>query len=164
MTLPPGDHVRVTVTVRAPPEVAFRVFTEETDLWWRHGPAYRVAGRLPGVLAFEPGVGGRLVERFPSPAGPREHVAGTILAWDPPSRLCFEWRAVNFAAHERTEVELRFEPTASGGTRVTLTHTGLAALRPDHPVKHGRPHREFLADLGGWWGGLLAALRLRIHG
>lgn len=153
-----GDRVRVTVSVRVPPEVAFAVFTEEIDAWWKRGPAYRVAGRQPGVLRFEPGAGGRLYECFETPAGPREHVAGAILAWDPPSRLVFEWRGVNFAAHERTEVEVSFEPSASG-TQVTVVHRGFAALRPDHPVRHGLPPRAFVAELGRWWGDLLTSLR-----
>lgn len=157
-----ADSVRVTVNVRASPERAFRVFTQETDLWWRHGPAYRLAGRRPGTLLFEPGVGGRLLERFETEAGPREHVAGAVLAWQPPDLLRFEWRAVNFAAHERTEVEIRFEACATG-TRVTLIHTGFASIRHDHPVRHGKAPRAFLADLGTWWGGLLSALRQRAN-
>ncbi|MEQ1565299.1 MAG: SRPBCC domain-containing protein [Myxococcota bacterium] len=154
------DQVRVTVQVRVPPSVAFAVFTEQTDTWWLRGPAYRVGGRSPGTLRFEGGAGGRLVESFETAAGERAHVAGTILDWEPPTRLRFEWRGVNFAAHERTEVEIRFEPTASG-TRVTLEHRGFAALRPDHPVRHGQPPAAFLADLGRWWGALLSSLRER---
>ena len=152
------DEVRVTVGVRVPPEVAFRVFTEETDAWWGRGPAFRIAGRLPGVLRFDPGPDGRLYERFETAVGPREHVAGRILAWEPPNRLVFEWRGVNFAEHERTEGEVRFEPTASG-TRVVLVHRGFASIRPDHPVRHGEPPRAFLARMGQWWGSLLGSMR-----
>jgi len=32
-----GDQVRVTVLVAVDPEVAFKVFTEEIDQWWRRG-------------------------------------------------------------------------------------------------------------------------------
>ena len=67
--MPGADQVQVTVAVAVPPEVAFAVFTEETDLWWKRGEAFRVAGRRPGTLRFEPGVGGRLFERFATVLG-----------------------------------------------------------------------------------------------
>lgn len=158
-----GDQVRVTISVGAPPAVAFRVFTEEIDRWWKHGPAYRVGGRSPGALSFEPGVGGRLLEAFDTSAGRRVHEAGRITAWEPPERLVFDWRGVNFAAHERTEVEVRFEPDRDG-TRVVLVHRGFAALRPDHPVRHGQPPDRFVADLGMWWAELLGSLRRHVKG
>jgi len=58
----PGDQARATVLVAVPPEVAFRVFTEEIDQWWRRGPKYRVAGENRGFIHLEPRVGGRLFE------------------------------------------------------------------------------------------------------
>ena len=76
----PGDRVSVSVTVEADPATAFALFTEETDLWWRRGPKYRIAGRNPGVLKFEPGVGGRLTESFDT----KEFTTGTITVWNPP--------------------------------------------------------------------------------
>jgi uncharacterized protein YndB with AHSA1/START domain len=157
-----GDQVRVTVSVRVPPDVAFSAFTEEIDLWWKHGPAYRIGGRAPGRLAFEPGVGGRLTETFETAAGERTHVAGRITAWEPPARLVFDWRGVNFAEHERTEVEVRFEPVIDG-TRIVLVHRGFAALPTDHPVRHGKPVAAFVADLGRWWGELLGSLRVHLR-
>jgi hypothetical protein len=44
---------------------------------------------------------------------------------------------------------------------VTVTHSGWAALRPDHPVRHGKVGAEHSREVGLWWGALLAALRLR---
>jgi uncharacterized protein YndB with AHSA1/START domain len=154
-----GDSVRVTVSVPVPPAEAFEVFTLETDLWWRRGPKYRVAGRNPGALAFEPKLGGRLFEHYELAGETRTHVAGTITAWDPPSRLAFEWRGSNFAPGEITFVDIHFEPTESGGTRVLLEHRGFAALRPDHPVRHGQADDAFIRDLGMWWGELLMFMR-----
>lgn len=156
-----GDKVRVTVSVRAQPEVAFRVFTEEIDLWWRRGPAYRVAGRQPGVLTLEPGVGGRLFEQYEGAQGPAVHQAGTITVWEPPARLAFQWRGVNFAPGESTEVEVCFNARPGGGTEVVLEHRGFAALRPDHPVRHGEPSVIFIRRLGLWWSQLLSSLRDR---
>lgn len=156
-----ADRAVVTVTVEVPPETAFDVFTRETDLWWRRGPRFRLAGHHPGTISFEPRAGGRLFEQFESPAGPRAHEIGTVTVWDPPARLVFTWRSSNFAPGESTEVEVRFEPTRRG-TRVTVEHRGWAAIRGDHPARHGQPPGPFLATLGGWWGDLMSALRRHV--
>ena len=156
-----GDRVKVTVVVQVEPAVAFEVFTEEVDLWWRRGPKYRFGGRSPGVLEFEPGAGGRLFERFDDPESPRVFEVGRITAWEPPARLVFEWRGPNFKPGERTEVEVRFEPYPTG-TRVILEHRGFRALRPDHPVRHGLESAAFIRMMGLWWGELMSTLRERI--
>ena len=49
-----GDQVRVTVLVAVDPEVAFKVFTEEIDQWWRRGVKFRVSGKRPGIMRIEP--------------------------------------------------------------------------------------------------------------
>lgn len=154
----PGDQARASVRVGLPRELAFRVFTEEIDRWWRRGVAHRVMKGDGSVLCLEGFVGGRLFESFEGARGPRVVQTGTVTAWEPPARFVFEWRAVNFAEGEKTEVEVTFEPTSSG-TVVTVTHRGWGAIRADHPVRHGQDVRAFLARLGGWWGGLLTSLR-----
>ncbi len=153
-----GDRVSVTITVAVPPARAFAAFTEEIDQWWRRGLAYRVAGRKPGTLVLEPRAGGRLFEQYEGREGPRTHEAGKVTVWEPPSRLAFEWRGSNFEPGEVTLVEIAFEPTESG-TRLDLVHSGFAALRPDHPVRHGDPVAAFIRRLGLWWGDLLSGLR-----
>lgn len=150
----PGDSVRVSVTVDADPATAFAIFTEETGLWWRRGPRFRATGRAPGAIRFEPGEGGRLIEEFDG----QSFVAGSITAWRPPAFFSFEWRATNFAPGESTRVEVTFEAVPTG-TRVTVVHAGWAALRDDHPVRHGQPSAAFLRAKGLWWGDLLTALR-----
>lgn len=161
MSTPPGDQARVTVGVAVPPTEAFRVFTEEVNLWWRRGRRFRNAPGDAGLIAIEPRLGGRLFESFSTEAGEQVVEMGQVLAWEPPHRLLLQWRAVNFAPHEHTEVEVRFEATASGGTRVTLTHRGWAAIRPDHPVRHGQATEAFIRMMGLWWGDLMSTLRLR---
>jgi uncharacterized protein YndB with AHSA1/START domain len=153
-----GDRATVTVRVSVPPERAFEVFTREIDLWWKRGPRFRFGGRSPGVLHFEPGVGGRLFEAVGEGAAARVHEAGRITVWEPPSRLVFSWRNANFAPAETTEVEVGFE-AFSGGTYVTVEHRGWAALRPDHPARHGLAGAEYSRELGLWWGQLLSSLR-----
>lgn len=150
----PGNQVRVSVTVDTDPATAFALFTEETDLWWRRGPRFRAAGRSPGTLRFEPADGGRLIEEFDG----QSFVAGTITTWHPPHSFSFEWRATNFVPGESTQVEVTFEAGPTG-TRVTVVHSGWAALRDGHPVRHGQPVAAFLRAKGLWWGDLLTALR-----
>ena len=156
-----GDKASAMVTVPVPPEVAFDVFTRETDLWWRKGRGFRVGGRSPGTLQFEPKLGGRLFEEYEGPAGPRVHETGKITAWEPPTRLAFEWRGGNFEPGEVTHVVVTFVPTATG-TRVTVEHSGFAALRPDHPARHGEAVAVFIGRLGRWWGELLTSLRVHV--
>ena len=156
-----GDRVAVTVVVAVPPARAFAAFTAEIDQWWRRGIRYRVAGRTPGTLVLEPRLGGRLFEQYEGRDGPRVHEAGVVTAWDPPSRLAFEWRGSNFAPGEVTHVEVAFMPT-DRGTRVELAHSGFAALRPDHPVRHGQEATVFIRTLGLWWSDLLTSLRVHV--
>jgi len=157
-----GDRVTVTVTVGVEPDVAFEVFTQEIDLWWRKGVRYRVGARRPSVICLEPGVGGRVLEQYEAEDGARVHESVRITAWEPPGHLAFEWRGVNFEPGEVTLVEITFTATESGSTRVVLEHSGFAKLRPDHPVRHGQPDVQFIRTLGLWWGDLLKALRERI--
>ena len=152
------DQARVSVSVSVPPAEAFRVFTEEIDLWWRRGTAFRAGGGRGGIIAVEPGVGGRIVETYEGDDGERAFVRGVVTAWEPPGRLAFEWRAVNFGLGDTTWVEVVFAATARG-TMVTVTHGGWAGLRPDHPVFHGEALGRALRRVALWWGELATSLR-----
>jgi hypothetical protein len=121
--------VRVSVSVRATPGAAFAAFTDDIDSWYvkdRHTLADpdRAAG-----IAFEPGVGGRLVEVYDRGSGEGREL-GRVTVWEPGRRLAF--------TDERgTEVEVSF--VADGdGTRVTLEHRGLERLAPDVAAEHAR--------------------------
>lgn len=151
-----GDQAAVTVRVEVEPDVAWEVFTTEIDQWWRRGLAYRVAGRRPGTMHLEPRPGGRIFEEY---EGPGLHEVGRITAWEPPHRLAFEWRGANFQPGEITHVEVTFARTESGATELRLVHRGFAALRPDHPVRHGQPPAVFVARFARWWGDQLSSFR-----
>jgi uncharacterized protein YndB with AHSA1/START domain len=155
---PAGGRASVSLAVAVAPAIAFEVFTQETDLWWRRGLRYRLAGRRPGSLRFEPGLGGRLFESFETPSGIQVYEAGRVTVWQPPSRLVFTWRNSNFVAEESTEVEVLFEPTHTG-TRVTVQHRGWSAIRSDHPARHGLDDAAFSRMMGLWWGDLMTGLR-----
>jgi uncharacterized protein YndB with AHSA1/START domain len=163
MSTPPaaGDQATVSVLVKVPQAEAFRVFTEEIDGWWRGGLRYRI-GKRRSVVHLEAKLGGRLFESFETAAGDKVKETGRVICFEPPSRLVLEWRAVNFAAHEKTEVEVRFEPSPSG-TLVTVCHRGWSKLRADHPVRHGEDAPAFLRSMGRWWGALMTSLRERVE-
>jgi len=156
----PGDQATVSVFVAVEPDVAFDVFTKETDLWWQRGLRFRPSGRAIGALCLEPGVGGRLFETFERRAGtPVTAEFGRVTVWDPPARFVLAWRNVNFEPTDAsTELEVLFD-AAPGGTRVTVHHRGWAALRADHPARHGQQGAEFVRGMGLWWADLLTALR-----
>lgn len=159
---PPGDRARAMVGVAVEPEAAFRLFTEQMDLWWRRGRRFRIAPGDRGLMAMEPGVGGRVFESWHDAQGTeRVHEIGRVQVWEPPRRLVFSWRAINFAPDETTEVEVLFARTESGHTQVSVEHRGWAALRPDHPVRHGQEVPAFIRMMGLWWGDQLTALRVR---
>lgn len=156
----PGDQARVSVKLNLSPELSFRAFTEDINQWWRRGLRYRVASGNRGIICLEPGLGGRLYESIEDETGLRMIETGRVTVWEPPARLVFDWRAVNFASDEQTEVEVSF--VASGtGTLVTVTHRGWASIRPDHPARHGQEVQVFIRTMGLWWSDLLTSLRVR---
>ncbi len=156
-----SDQATVTVTVAVDPADAFLLFTRDINLWWRRGPRFRNAPGGTGIICVEPQLGGRVFESYDvdAAAGGGERVIeiGRTKVWDPPNRLLFEWRAVNFAPGEHTEVEVLFKPSASG-TRVTVIHRGWSQLRGDHPVRHGLIGPEFIRMIGLWWGEQMKAM------
>ena len=152
------DTIRASVTVAVDPDAAFQLFTRDIDAWWRRGVKYRHAGSRSGIMCIEPRVGGRLFESFDAEQGPLVFEVGTVGVWDPPRRLTFSWRNVNYAAGEQTEVEVEFKPTATG-TLVTVTHRGLGSLRPDHPARHGQAGGRYLRTMALWWGEQMTAFR-----
>ncbi len=153
------QKVRVSTLVDVPSDVAFKIFTEETDLWWQRGFRFRASADPESRLHFEGGEGGRLIERAPDIEG-GEFEFGRILVWKPAERLTFEYRAKATEPGEESEVDVRF--TAEGkATRITLTQTGWAELRDDHPVRHGLVGEAFLDMLAVYWADLLHAARVR---
>ena len=149
-----GSRVIVAIRVKAPPERAFQVFVDEIGLWWRPNPLFSFTPRDPGLLSFEPGASGRLIE---TRAGGKVFEVGKVRAWEPPVRLVFGFRQASFTPEQDTEVEVRFEPVDEGETRVTITHTGWDSIPREHVARHGFPNTILLTRLGEWWRSLLSA-------
>ena len=153
-----GDSTKISVAVAVEPSFAFEIFTADIDRWWRRGIKFRHTVSRSGLLCIEPSVGGRLFESFEQDGAAHVVEVGRVSVWEPPRRLIFSWRNATFAVHEHTQVQVEFAPT-SGGTLVTVTHSGLAALRPDHPARHGLQGGEFSRMIGLWWGEQMSSLR-----
>ena len=119
------EAARTSVWVDVSADVAFAVFTEDVDRWWRRGPAFRFGAE--GTLSFEPlAVGGSLVERFPDRNGGGEWRVGTIREWQPGVQLRFDFRLDNFSDDQSTEVLVTFSEER-GGTRVTVPTRAVAS-------------------------------------
>ena len=147
----------VALRVAASPERAFEAFTREIASWWSPNALFRFTPRDPGVLSFEPGAGGRLVETLPSG---KVFEIGKVVVWAPPTRLVFGWRQATFAPDQATQVEVRFEPVGAE-TRVTVEHTGWESVPASHVAKHGFANAFFLQRHGEWWLSLLEAFKVR---
>jgi len=109
MTRSVSSQVEVTVS----PEVAFRAFTEEMDLWWVRGPInfYDAARAIAKVC--EPGVGGRILEVY----GDDDALeVARITAWEPGVRLAWD------SAVDDVRTEVTFTSVADG-TLVVVTAT-----------------------------------------
>jgi uncharacterized protein YndB with AHSA1/START domain len=149
MTTTTEATVRREVTVAAPVERAFDVFTAGLSSWWPLETHH--IGAQPAVEAvMEPRTGGRYFERA---ADGSECDWGFVLAWEPPTRVVFSWHLnerweFDPDPERASEVEVRFTPEGDS-TRVELEHRGLE--------RHGagaETIREAVSSEGGW-GGLL---------
>jgi uncharacterized protein YndB with AHSA1/START domain len=144
------NSVRKSVTVQAPQAVAWRVFTEKMGAWWPL--AYYKIGKANAVDAvIDPRVGGGWYER-----GDDGTVCqwGTVLAWEPPSRLVLSWDISADWQYDptlKTEIEICFSADGADRTRVELEHR--------HLDRYGARRDEMrrIFDTEGDWGKLLQA-------
>ena len=136
--------VERSLTVDVAPDWAFRFFTEKIGDWWplEDYSIFATNGRgRPDEVVFEPGIGGRVLERL----GDEEAVWGVVNVWDPPRCVAFSWKT-NPNWQSDTQVAITF--TAEGaGTRVQLRHTGWERLGDRAEAAH--------ASYAGGWGEVL---------
>lgn len=155
-----ASRVLVALRVPAAPQRAFDAFTGQIGRWWRPSPLFAFTPRSPGVLAFEGGEGGRLIETLPTG---KVFEIGKVKVWSPPERLVFSWRQTTFAPDQDTEVEVRFESMGEE-TRVTVEHRGWDTVPAAHVARHGFPDQVFLLRHAEWWQALLASLKQSMAG
>jgi uncharacterized protein YndB with AHSA1/START domain len=150
-----SSSVNKSITVKAPAEHAFRVFTTEIDSWW---PRSHHIGKSPMTRAvIEPRLGGRC---YSEQTDGSECDWGQVLLWEPPRRFVMAWQIDVKWQYEpelsrSSEVEVRFTPQPDGSTVVDLEHRDFE--------RHGEGFeamRQSIAGDGGW-GGLLALFAAR---
>jgi len=145
---PDPNSVRKTMSVKAPVDVAWRVFTQKMGTWWPL-TAYKI-GKVAAVDAIiEPRVGGRWYERGEDGSTCQW---GSVLTWEPPSRLVLSWDITadwQYDAALKTEIEIRFIAEGKTATRVELEHRCLDR----YGARRDEMRRIF--DTEGDWGRLL---------
>jgi uncharacterized protein YndB with AHSA1/START domain len=137
--------IRTSITVDAPLERAFKVFTEDFD---------RIKPREHNLLAvdvaetvFERRAGGHIYDRGVDGSECRW---ARVLAYEPPDRVVFSWDIsprwqLETDADKTSEVEIRFTAEGAARTRVDLEHR--------HLDRHGEgweSERDGIAGEGGW--------------
>lgn len=143
MTMTEHDVVRREVTVAAPSERAFAIFTEGFGRWW---PSTHHLGRDLDTVVIEARLGGRWYERA---VDGTELDWGTVLAWEPPHRLVLSWHLdgeweLDPDPDHASEVEVTFLETQEG-TQVVLEHRHFERNRT--PAALGR---DGVSGAGGW--------------
>ena len=109
----PLKPIRREITVAAPVETAFAMFTAHIGRWWPLG-THSVHG-AESVVAFE---GDRLVERW----GVEHSVWAEVAAWQPPTGFRLTWHPGS-SPDSATDLEVTFTEHVDG-TLVTLVHSG----------------------------------------
>jgi uncharacterized protein YndB with AHSA1/START domain len=137
--------VRRTVSVAAPIERAFDVFTKGFTTWW---PSSHHIGTSTMLEArIEPGVGGRWYEIDEDGS---ECDWGRVLTWEPPHELVLSWHLngkFEYVADpaQASEVAVTFRAESPTRTVVELEHRNLD--------KHGETAEDLRNGIdgeGGW--------------
>ena len=150
------DRFRVLVATRVPcdPAEAFSRFTAEIGQWWQPNPLFQFSKGRHGILSFETGDGGRLIETYDDGTA---FEIGVVRTWAPPRLLVLSWRQASFSPELSTELQVTFEPVGRGETRVTIEHYGWDTIPIDHAARHRFPLEAFQLRFAEWWRSLLRA-------
>jgi hypothetical protein len=133
-SIPAVDH---SVLLPISPEQAFALFTQRMGLWWPFA-GHSCSGEAGQDVVFEPGVGGKVVERA---RDGRSFTWGTLSQWDPPHGFTMSWHP-GLPLHEATRLQVLLRAEGSG-TRVRVLHDGWEARGADAALKRDQYH-------GGW--------------
>ncbi len=133
-----------TITVSAPIDRAFRIFTESLDTWWPR--EYHIGRTDMAEAILEAREGGRWYERGVDGS---ECDWGRILAWEPPHRLVVTWQINGEWQYDpdpehASEIEVRFTADGPDKTVVELEHRLLERLAG------GQAIHDTIGQGGGW--------------
>jgi uncharacterized protein YndB with AHSA1/START domain len=137
--------VRTSITVNAPIERAFSVFTDGIGTWW--SPDHHILRGEVAEMVFEPRVGGHVYDRGVDGS---ECQWARVLAYDPPNRVVFSWDIslewqVETDHAKTSEVEVTFTAQGPDRTLVELEHR--------HIDRHGdgwEQMRDAVGSPNGW--------------
>ncbi len=143
------ETVRKSVTVDAPIQRAFDVFTTGIGTWWPR--EHHILQAELAEMVFEPRVGGSIYDRG---VDGTESRWARVLAYDPPRRVVFSWDIslqwqLETDPAKTSEVEVRFHADGPDRTRVELEHRRLD--------RHGdgwEAMRDAVGSPDGWQHGL----------
>jgi uncharacterized protein YndB with AHSA1/START domain len=141
--------VTTAITVNAPIDVAFAVFTEDMASWWP--PDHHILQAPLASMVFESWAGGRVYDVGEDGT---ECQWARVLVHEPPQRVVFSWDIsvqwqIESDPDRTSEVEVRFMAEEANRTRVELEHR--------HLDRHGdgwEGMREAVGSPEGWGVGL----------
>lgn len=137
--------VRQAITVNAPQERAFTMFTRGFDQWWPR--SHKIGEAELSEVVLEDREGGRWFERGVDGS---ECDWGSVLVWDPPARVVLDWQLSADWAYDpdvHTELEVAFVAEGPDRTRVELEHRGLEVYGD-----RMEEVRNSIDSSGGWRG------------
>ena len=141
--------IRKQLTVEAPLDRAFRVFTANMGAWWPKDHHIGKAALKDCVI--EPKVNGRWYERGEDGS---ECEWGKVLEWDPPRRLVLAWQLNEGFQYDPalvTEVEVTFTLLGPKQTRVDFEHRNLE--------RFGEAAERLRGLMGEGWGQILESYK-----
>jgi uncharacterized protein YndB with AHSA1/START domain len=136
-----------SVTVDAPIERAFKVFTEDMGSWW--DPDHHLVEGFEW-MEVQLEVGGRIIDHGKDGA---TCSWARVLEYDPPGRFVFSWEI-------STDWKVDNDPARASEVRVTFTSDGpdrtVVELEHRHLDRHGQGWEGMRDAVGsdGGWGGL----------
>lgn len=145
MTQQDAAVVRRSITVDAPIERAFTVFTRQLGDF--KPKEHNLLGVPIAETVFEPHVGGHIYDRGTDGTECRW---ARVLAFEPPDRVVFSWDIspywqVETDLDHTSEVEIRFVAEAPERTRLDLEHRNIERHGPGWEGV-----RDGVADDAGW--------------
>ena len=152
-TMQGNDAVVSEIHIAAPPDRVFEALIDRKQVmsWWT-GPDCRIQN-----FSMEPRRGGRWTydteqSKLNVNGVSKFHCEGEVLEYDPPRSLAYTWIA-NWHDDKSRPTVVRWELTPdSKGTRVKITHSGLA----QEPTAR--------KDYTGGWPGVLEQLKSFVEG
>ncbi|HUE39063.1 MAG TPA: SRPBCC family protein [Candidatus Binatia bacterium] len=141
--------IRKQLTVEAPLDRAFRVFTANMGAWWPK--EHHIGKAALKDCVIEPKVNGRWYERGEDGS---ECEWGKVLEWDPPRRLVLAWQLNEGFQYDPalvTEVEVTFTLLGPKQTRVDFEHRNLE--------RFGEAAERLRGLMGEGWGQILESYK-----